>query len=178
MTKYVAFLRAINVGGHVVKMDYLRSLFEAMGFAKVETFIASGNVIFEAKPNKPELFEKKIEKHLQQNLGYEVRTFVRTVEEVANVANAQPFSAAELRGDGHRLFVGFLAAQPSDEARQELTGCADKFNDFAVVGREVFWLCRVKFSETDFSGSRLEKVLKLKTTLRNINTAKRIAAKY
>lgn len=178
MAKYVAFLRAINVGGHLVKMDYLRSLFEELGFAKVETFIASGNVIFEAKPKKPELLEKKIEKHLEQNLGYEVRTFIRTVAEVADVAKAQPFSAAELSRDGHRLYVGFLAAQPSDEARKELASCANKFNDFSVVGREVFWLCRVKFSETDFSGNRLEKVLKLKTTLRNINTAKRIAAKY
>ncbi|HXW01123.1 MAG TPA: DUF1697 domain-containing protein, partial [Anaerolineae bacterium] len=48
LPKYIAFLRAINVGGHTVKMDYLRRLFEEMGFSKVETFIASGNVIFEA----------------------------------------------------------------------------------------------------------------------------------
>ena len=49
MTRYVAFLRAINVGGHIVKMETLRDLFTAHGLAKVETFIASGNVIFESK---------------------------------------------------------------------------------------------------------------------------------
>lgn len=48
MTRYFAFLRAINVGGHVVKMDRLRQVFESLAFSNVETFIASGNVIFES----------------------------------------------------------------------------------------------------------------------------------
>ena len=46
MTRYIAFLRAINVSGRRVKMDHVRKLFEALGFSNVETFIASGNVIF------------------------------------------------------------------------------------------------------------------------------------
>ncbi|HKR59857.1 MAG TPA: DUF1697 domain-containing protein [Pyrinomonadaceae bacterium] len=179
MPKYVAFLRAINVGGHLVKMDYLRTLFEALGFSKVETFIASGNVIFDSSSKKPESLEKKIEQHLLKQLGYPVETFLRTVPEVAMIAQAQPFSAKELNRDGNTLYVGFLAAVPSAASQQELASCANNMNDFAVIKREVFWLCRaVKFSETDFSGARLEKILKLKTTLRNINTAKRIAAKY
>ena len=54
MTRYVAFLRAINVGGHVVKMEALRKLFESMGFQRVETYIASGNVIFDSEARKTE----------------------------------------------------------------------------------------------------------------------------
>ena len=178
MAKYVAFLRAINVGGHIVKMDYLRTLFETLGFKNVETFIASGNVIFDTKSQKPKSLEKKIEQHLFKELGYPVETFVRTVEEVAGVGVAQPFSKAELKGNDTRLYVGFLATSPSAESQRELAKCANKENDFVILDREVYWLCRVKFSETDFSGARLEKILKLKTTLRNINTPQRIAAKY
>ena len=74
MPKYFAFLRAINVGGHTVKMDYLRALFEALGFANVETFIASGNVIFETKSKDTNALQREIEKHLHQALGYEVAT--------------------------------------------------------------------------------------------------------
>ena len=48
MPRYIALLRAINVGGHTVKMDHLRRLFEALDLAAVETFIASGNVVFHA----------------------------------------------------------------------------------------------------------------------------------
>jgi uncharacterized protein (DUF1697 family) len=50
MPRYIALLRAINVGGHLVKMDALRRHFEELGFDPVETFIASGNVMFEAAP--------------------------------------------------------------------------------------------------------------------------------
>jgi len=60
MPKFIAFLRAINVGGHVVKMDQLRRFFEALGFANVETFIASGNVIFESKSKDPAALQRQI----------------------------------------------------------------------------------------------------------------------
>ena len=59
MPKFVAFLRAINVGGHLVKMDELRGLFEALGFSNVETFIASGNVIFDSKATNVKSLERK-----------------------------------------------------------------------------------------------------------------------
>ena len=178
MPKYVAFLRAINVGGHLVKMDYLRTLFEELAFTNVETFIASGNVIFDSKSANTGALEKKIEKHLLKALGYEVATFVRSIDDVERIVCAQPFSAAEVDRDGTILYVGFLAESPSEESRRELVKCSNKFNDFAINDREVFWLCRVKFSETDFSGGRLEKILKMKTTLRNANTPQRIVAKY
>ena len=60
MPKYFAFLRAINVGGHVVTMDHLVRLFEGMGFSGVETFIASGNVIFETSKGRPKLLKRTL----------------------------------------------------------------------------------------------------------------------
>ena len=59
--KYAAFLRAINVGGHIVKMDRLRTLFEAAGFRGAETFIASGNVVFESSRKSAADLERAIE---------------------------------------------------------------------------------------------------------------------
>src|SRR5512141_1995213 len=101
MPKYVAFLRAINVGSHTVKMDQLRSLFEALKFANVETFIASGNVIFDVKTTNTQSLERKIEKHLEQSLGYEVVTFVRSIPELQEIANYRPFSTRELSAEGN-----------------------------------------------------------------------------
>ena len=91
MTKYIAFLRAINVGGHTVKMDHLRQLFESLDLTNVETFIASGNVIFEWKPANSKSLEKKIEKKLHEELGYETTTFIRTNTEVAEIEKYNPF---------------------------------------------------------------------------------------
>jgi uncharacterized protein (DUF1697 family) len=178
MPKYVAFLRAINVGGHTVKMDYLRSLFEGVGFANVETFIASGNVIFDSKTRNTKTLEAKIEKHLQAQLGYAVTTFIRATSELAEVANYSPFSKAELNAHGNSLYVGFLAAEPSKEAGKKVLSLSGPTNDFAVHGRELYWLIRSSFSESVVSGALLEKTLGMPATFRNVNTVRRIAAKY
>jgi len=178
MPKYVAFLRAINVGGHTVKMDYLRSLFEGVGFASVETFIASGNVIFVSKSRNTTLLERKVEKHLREILGYEVRTFVRATSELAVVANYKPFSETELSVPDHSLYVGFLPQKPDIEAKKRVLALSSATDDFAVHGREVYWLCRARFSESTVSGALLEKTLGLSATFRNVNTVRRLAAKY
>ena len=178
MPKYVAFLRAINVGGHTVKMDYLRGLFEALGFTNVETFIASGNVIFDSPSRSTKALERKIEASLQVALGYEVATFVRSTTELTEIASYKPFSEAELSATGSTLYVGFMAASPSDAAKQKLLTLTLKMNNFHVYGREVYWLCRTSFSDSEFSGLRLEKTLGEAATLRNSTTVKKLAAKY
>jgi uncharacterized protein (DUF1697 family) len=177
MPRYVAFLRAINVGGHVVKMDQLRRLFEETSLANVETFIASGNVIFESRANANTL-EGKIEKHLKQNLGYEVATFLRTIPEITAIADYRPFSNAELSSNGDRLYVGFLPAPPAKEATRRVLSLAGAVDDFHAYGRELYWLCRKSFSESEVSGALLEKTLGMPATFRNVNTIRRLVSKY
>ena len=178
MPKYVAFLRAINVGGHTVKMDYLRGLFEALGFSNVETFIASGNVIFDSTSKSTRSLEQKIETHLQQTLSYGVATFIRSTLELANIAKHKPFPNSELNATGHILYIGFMAAQPSDTAKEKLRLLNSKVDDFHLNGRELYWLCRTQFSESEVSGALLAKTLGMPLTLRNVTTIKKLAAKY
>lgn len=178
MPKYIAFLRAINVGGHTVKMDHLRSLFEEMGFSNVETFIASGNVIFDSKSKNTKALERKIEDLLQKALGYGVATFIRTPAELARVAEYKPFKAADLEAEGNALYITFLADVPSDEAKEKLSSFSTASDEFHVEGREVYWLCRTKISDSKFSGSLLEKTLRAQGTMRNSTTVKKIASKY
>jgi uncharacterized protein (DUF1697 family) len=178
MPKYVAFLRAINVGGHTVRMDDLRLSFEGLGFSNVETFIASGNVIFDSKSKSTQALERKIEACLQKTFGYAVATFIRTTVELAAIAHKKPFSAAELKAEGNALYIAFLADTPSDEAKQRLLLFTTETDDFHIVEREVYWLCRKKMSESKFSGARLEKTLGMQATFRNSTTVKKIAARY
>ncbi len=107
MSKHIAFLRAINVGGHNVKMDDLRQLFKSLGFSNVETFIASRNVIFETKAGSIKALEKKIEACLHEALGYKVDTFIRTDTEVAEIAKHKPSPQSQLDVAG-ALNIGFL----------------------------------------------------------------------
>lgn len=178
MPKYVAFLRAINVGGHTVKMDHLRRLFEALGFSHVETFIASGNVIFDSTSRSTKSLEKKIERHLRETLGYEVATFIRSTSELAAIAGYKPFPDAELETDGNVLYIGFLADKPVEEAKRRVLSLTTAVDDFHLRGRELYWLCRKKISESEISGPLLQKALGMPTTLRNSTTVKKLAAKY
>jgi uncharacterized protein (DUF1697 family) len=174
MPRYVAFLRAINVGGHVVKMDRLRALFEEAGAVDVETVIASGNVLFNSSSKSEKALAAKLASRLEAALGYEVATFLRSPAELAAAAERQPFAD---EAGSHRLYVGFLADRPGSGAVRSLRACANAVDDFRVVGREVYWLCRTSFSQSVFSGNRLEKTLGAPATLRNITTVRRIAAK-
>jgi uncharacterized protein (DUF1697 family) len=175
MPRYAAFLRAINVGGHVVRMEDLRRHFSALGFATVETVIASGNVLFDAPSRSAEALERKIEAALRRALGYEVATFLRTRGEMARLAAADPFAGVDRRGA--ILYVAFLGQAPPAAARARLLDLAGPTDDFRVTDREVFWLCRKRMSESRFSGAVLEKTLGMPATLRNVTTVQRIAAK-
>lgn len=179
MPKYIAFLRAINVGGHQVKMDQLRSLFEELGFTNVETFIASGNVIFDAKSTKSKSLESKIEKHLLKSLGYEVTTFIRSVSELAAIAKYEPFSPDDIEVETHTLYVAFLAEPLAKAAISNLLSKASAIDGFHVNDREIYWLYRRENGESKFYGTFLEKTIgKLPVTVRNVNTVQRLAKKY
>ena len=178
MPKYVAFLRAINVGGHTVKMEHLRRLFEALGLSDVETFIASGNVIFNSASANAKALEKKIESHLQETLGYKVATFIRSAVELAAIAREKPFADAELKAEGNVLYVAFLKDSPGGEATRKLLSLTTEVDAFRVSGREVYWLRRKKIGESRFSGALLEKALGAQATIRNSTTVRNIAARY
>ena len=175
MPRYVAFLRAINVGGHVVKMDRLRALFDELRFRNVETFIASGNVLFDSSSQDTEAMERKIEKHLEKALGYEVVTFVRRMTDLAAVVSGHPF--VDVERNGHTLSVGFLKQPLRADALRVMQSIGTATDDFHVAGREAYWLCRGRMSESRLWGGALQKALGAPTTFRNMTTVKRLAAK-
>jgi len=177
MPKLIAFLRAINVGGHNVTMARLRELFEDLALKDVETFIASGNVIFRARSKDIRALEQEIEKQLLRGLGYEVKAFLRTVPEVATIAGYKPFNKSQLIS-GTALNVAFLSDPVSAEVEKSVMALTTAVDDFHVRGREVYWLCRTKQSDSKFSNARFEKTLNARATWRNVNTVVRLAAKY
>jgi uncharacterized protein (DUF1697 family) len=176
MPRYVGFLRAINVGGRVVKMDVLRTVVAGAGFSRVETFIASGNVIFDSKSGDTRRIEQRIETALADALGYRVATFVRPVHDVIDVAQRQAFP--QQGSPGTALYIGFLKTTPRKGAERALLSLAGEVNDFRVHGREVFWLSRGRYGGIGmrgFSGADLEKVMGGEATLRNATTIRKLA---
>jgi len=175
--RYVALLRAINVGGHIVKMDRLRALFEDLGLANVATFIASGNVIFDSPSTDTRALERQIEAHLKQSLGYAVDTFIRTPAELAAIVEHDPFPGED-EADRHALYVTFVREPLGADARGRLSAFCTPTDEFHAHQREVYWLCRIKMSDSPITGARLEKAYGGSGTMRNVTTVRKLAAKY
>lgn len=174
MPKYVAFLRAVNVGGRTVKMDDLSRMFEGMGFDDVSTFIASGNVVFVSRSRDGKAIENKIEKSLREVLGFEVATFVRSTAELKKIAEYESFDNPA----GGSIFIAFLGSEPESGVRRKVLAYGSKTDEFRFRGRELYWLCRTRMMESKFSGALLEKIIGMPTTLRNRNTIDKIVARF
>ena len=173
MPRHVALLRAINVGGHIVKMDALRAHCEGCGLTNVETFIASGNVIFDSRAAAPAL-EAKLEKQLRGKLGYDVATFIRSVPELQAVVR----TAESKRQDARNIYVGFMRAPVAPAAQKAVQALAGSGERFAFDGREIYWLTGSNMLDSKFSYAVLEKLTKSPATFRNITTVTKLAAKY
>jgi uncharacterized protein (DUF1697 family) len=174
MPRHIAFLRAINVGGRVVKMDRLRAIFVDGGFTNVETFIASGNVAFDAKAADATKLEKRVETMLLHALGYEVVTFIRSPPELASIVAFEPFPPDP---SNSHLAVGFLKSAPPKDALQPLEPARRAGDLLRVEGRELYWRPVEGIGRSLVSGAAIERALG-PATVRNIGTVAKIAAKH
>lgn len=175
MPRFVAFLRAVNVGGRVVKMDALKRHFEGMGFSEVESFIASGNLVFSSTSANG--LDSKIEVALQRALGYEVRAFVRTLDQLAAASAHAPFPERDAAAFPTYL-VGFLSKELDAGGVERLSVLSTKEDLFHVRGREFWWLSKHHQARPAITGRALEKALGQPTTLRNVNTIRRMVERY
>jgi uncharacterized protein (DUF1697 family) len=175
--RYVAFLRGINLGKRRPPMVQLKKLFEELGFEDVETFIASGNIIFRTGSDDSRTLESKIARHLETSLGYDVDTFVRTTEEVAVIGAAKIFP--EDSQPGITIHVGFFQEQLPPEMAQNLPNIRTPADEFRLIGRELYWLCRVRSSDSEVWTLPEVKALRLPTvTMRNITSIRKLIAKH
>lgn len=175
MPQYIAFLRAINVGGRFIKMAALAEHFRSLGHSDVSTYINSGNVVFHSGSKSPERLAAALEAGLAPLMGFETAAFVRSVPQLgAVVERAVAYKAAVPAGGD--LNVAFLKA-PLDQTQQAaLQLLRSDIDDFAHAGQELFWICRRKQSDSKFSNAVLERKLRLVTTFRRVSMLERLAA--
>jgi len=143
MPRLFAFLRAINAGpGRTVRMNVLRKAFESLGFGKVATFLGSGNVVFETRTKHVGALERKIERALQEALGYKVPVFIRTQAALKEISSMKLFEDPETRGAD--LNVILLANNLSRRSKAKLLALKTETDGFWVRGREIYWWRRKK----------------------------------
>lgn len=178
MSRLVAFLRGINLGKRRVKMADLRTHFETAGLESVATFIASGNVVFDAPPGAdvPGL-ERRLEKHLEERLGFFTNVIIRPLVEVADVTGLPLVSEAEADGfTVHVFFVGSNLAKGAEMGFQALETGDDLFR---IHGREVFWLRRGGLSDSAIKTHHLEAAFGgVANSARKIDTLRRLVDRF
>ena len=170
MSTYISILRGINVSGHkMIKMEALRKLFGDLNFKNTQTYIQSGNVIFQDKNTKCEILEKKIAKGIKDEFGFDVPVLVKEVEEVKSVLKNNPF-VNKRKEDITRLHVTFLSHEP-DKAIIEKIGEGQYASDeFIVFGKAIYLFCPNGYGNTKLSNNFFENKLKVIATTRNWKT--------
>src|SRR5580700_6585878 len=164
MTRYVALLRAVNVGGTgKVPMTELKSKCSDAGFARVETYIASGNVVFESKATPPKV-KAALEARLLAYFGKPMGVVVRTASEMMAVLKANPFP----EGEPKYSYAIFLDGRPPRDALDHAVG--QSFEKMSLGDREIF----VHYGN-GMGRSKLRIPAARMGTARNMNTVAKLA---
>lgn len=170
MTSYVALLRGINVSGQkLIKMTDLKQVFEALGLAKVQTYIQSGNVLFQAEEDAGAL-RRRMEAAIKTAFGFDVPVAVRTIAELEQVVANCPF-AVEALAPGESLYVALLAEAPTQAGVEKLLAYkSDAQDEFRLAEPAIYILYRQSMRETKLTNNFFEKKLGVPMTTRNWNT--------
>jgi uncharacterized protein (DUF1697 family) len=177
MSEYAAFLRGMNVGGHRLSNVDLRTHFEKLGFSGVQTFRASGNVIFASAPEPVTELAAHIETGLESSLGYAVPVFLRSAGEVRQIAAQRPFDPPSIASSKGKLQVALLGAKPVAKVREQVLAMAGEEDLLAFGARELHWLPSGGILDTTLDFKAIERLLGPMTT-RTMGTVELLAAKY
>jgi uncharacterized protein (DUF1697 family) len=170
MTVHISLLRGINVGGqNKIRMAELRALYESLGFEGVETYLQSGNVVFEADEADEEAVSQEIEAAIGRAWGYTVAVLMRRPADIVRIVAGNPF-LTERGEDPAKLYVTFLHAGAGEIDASGLNGTEGGDDEYVVGEREVFVFCPGGRGRTKLTNIFFERKLSVPATTRNWKT--------
>lgn len=166
VSRYVAFLKGINVGGNKkLPMAELKSLMENNGFSEVKTILASGNVCFKLKSGSIEDLQPIVEKHF----GFPTDILIFNYSVIQEIIKFDPFKGIKMH-DKIRLYVTFYKDQPAHPIAIPYTSEDESFKIISSINNFIFSILDLNFSGTTDAMKILEKHYGKKITTRNYNT--------
>ncbi len=168
MESKVAILRGINVGGkRKILMVDLRTICEKLGFKDVKTYIQSGNVVFKSEKDSAYL-EDSLEKTIKKEYGFDVPVIVRSLDELKNSVNNNPFYKANI--DISHLYLTFLKTKADDEKIKLVNETKCEPDKFVIINKDIYIYCEGKYHKSKLTNNFYEKKLKVGATTRNWKT--------
>ncbi|SDQ07446.1 DUF1697 domain-containing protein [Flagellimonas zhangzhouensis] len=169
---FVALLRGINVSGQKkIKMADLRAVLEGVGLQNVQTYIQSGNVVFESKEQDKSKLEQLIFNTIQKQFGFEVPTLTLRAKEIDAIIKSNPFLGKE---EENKLYFVLLKQKPSTDVTSEFNQLKYVHEDFQVSDNCVYLLCKNGYGNAKLNNNLIEKKLKVEATTRNLKTMQKL----
>lgn len=177
MPTYIAFLRAVNVGGRYLKMADLRDALTQAGFGDVQTHIQSGNVLVRSRRRSTSAVAAEMEGVLREVAGFDVPCLVRTPAEVRGILEAADGIPPMLTGTVRRYLA--LADGPVSAQAAATLDAWDREGERAkVLGSEVLAELAVGFHKTTLTNARLERVTGRTTTWRDLEVVRAVDERW
>lgn len=177
MPSYVAFLRAVNVGKRQLKMAQAREVLTANGFDAVESHIQSGNLLVSTPLRSATKVGAAISQVLGGHAGFEIVTIVRTPQALAQLVEAVDGIPPALSDEASR-YVSFCLTEPTTERAAELHAWEAPGERARVIGHDVLMELSVPFNEVTLTGARIERILGVPGTARNLTVVRALAQKW
>jgi uncharacterized protein (DUF1697 family) len=173
MIRYVAFLRGINVSGQKnIRMEDLRGFVAMPGLKNIATYIQTGNVLFDTDETNEELLTRKLEKQLEDKLGYKVNVILRSLKDLKSIIDNNPYEHIKNQ-EKPGLYVTFLSETPAFEVCGSLGIYSNDAEYASKVNKEVY-VVSPNYGKTCFSNTFIEKKLGVVATTRNWNTVNKL----
>jgi uncharacterized protein (DUF1697 family) len=170
MKTFIGLLRGINVDGkNRLPMQKLRELGMGIGLSAVQTYMQSGNVVFQAEAVDPVSLATQIEERIRQEFGFSVAVFIRQPDEFKRILANNPFLVKRTE-DPARLYVTFLYQDPDEVAWSRVTSPSGTTDEFARAEQVVYLFCPNGYGKTKLSNDFFERKLGVPATTRNWNT--------
>ena len=173
MQTYISMLRGINVSGQKqVRMADLKKLYESLSLANVQTYVQSGNVVFDSSEQDAAKLRRAIEAQIEKTFGFSVPVLMRSADDFQRVIESHPFA----QEDPVRVLVTFLYERPDQSKWDNLRLYKDKVDQFALGEQEIFLFCPGGYGKTKLSNTFFEKKLDVIATTRNWKTVNALYA--
>ena len=170
MTTYISILRGINVGGYnKIKMDALKQLYSESGFRNIQTYVQSGNVIFQNDPVSPHELMKKIEDKIVEKLGFKISVIVKEYPELKQIAADNPF-INDNNKDVSYFHVTFLSEKPDESKFKTISEGSYKPDELYLIDKAIYLYCPNGYGNTKLTNNFFENKLKVIATTRNWKT--------
>jgi len=163
-------LRGINVSGQKkMQMVDLRNLYESLNLVNVETYLQSGNIVFDSIEQDISKLVEPIEAQIEKSFGYAVPVFIRDTNDFQRIIDRNPFLNKKIQ-DSAKLYVTFLYTSPTESKLSNLSITKNDSDEFSIGDREIFLFCSNGYGKTKLSNSFFEKKLNIHATTRNWKT--------